>query len=111
MQKAIRKGYVTREHGYWRSNDCDMPVRGEQKHRAAATHQDGPALAPEVSDGWTGGSAGPTSLLPASLGQPEAGVRTEARSHGLIQALSTVAFHGACGTSRLCSCSPLVALD
>lgn len=30
MQKAIGKGCVAREHGYRRSNDCDMPVGGDR---------------------------------------------------------------------------------
>lgn len=63
-------------------------------------------------DGRFSGSEGPPKLLLALPGVADALADASRRqSHWLIQTLSDVAFHSACGSSHLYSGSFLVALD
>lgn len=62
-------------------------------------------------DGRFSGSEGPPKLL-ALPGEADAlADASRGQSHWLIQTLSDVAFHSACGSSHLYSGSFLVALD
>lgn len=71
-RRAIGRGPpVTEERGCSCSDDCDMQDRGKRKYDVVARHRNGLALAPGVSRGWTGGSAGP----PCLPGVEEAGRR------------------------------------
>lgn len=62
MQKAIGKGCVTREHGYWCSNGCDVPVGGTRN-----THQDGPC-GPHMCQMLDGGVAWASEAPPCLPG-------------------------------------------
>lgn len=112
--RAFFSGFTTKEHGYL-CNDYDMFFRGKQKYTGLPETE--MSLFQELDTSRGAVMARPVGQWSSEAPPGLPGVaekrqmQAEVEGHQLIQTLFKVAFHAACGSSSLCSCFYLMALD